>query len=258
MPVTKRSKRGTKRSVKRTRRSRRNRKSSNVSEWASLSCKRSLEDPAGQPGFNSNVLYNLMNVQLGDFERATSVASQYQHYRIKKVSVTFKPTFDSYIGAAGAVSKPNLYYMIDKAGAISTTVTLEGLKGMGARPKQLDEKNMTVSWSPSVLESAMYTPGVNNATPSKYAISPWLTTTGVPVQPGAFVPSGIDHLGLYWYVDQLSNPIGAQYTIEVECQFQFKKPLDSFAQSSTVEARPARVATRNNSPDGVVGGGDGI
>lgn len=255
MAPRKTKQRKSKKSARRVRRAR----SGNVPEWASLSCKRSLQTPAGQPGFNSNVLYNLMNTQLIDYERASAVGSQYQFYRMKKIAVTFKPTFDTYLGAAGAVSKPNLYYMIDKGGVISTNVTLEGLKAMGARPKQLDEKNLTISWAPSVLESVMYTAGLNNATPSKYQISPWLSTTAVPIQPGIYQASGIDHLGLYWYLDQLSNSIGAQYTIEVEVQFEFKKPNDGFLTTqSDVAAIPARVATRNTSPDGVVGGGDGI
>lgn len=240
---------------------RRFRKARDVPDMASLSCKRSLENDATSPptpGFNSNTLYSLMNTQLIDYDRAAIVASQYQHYRIKKITVTWKPTFDNYLAAGGAVTKPNLYYMIDKSGALPTNVTLEGLKQCGAKPRQLDEKNMSVSWRPSVLESAMYAPGAVAATQaSKYSISPWLTTNASPVQAGAFIPSGIDHLGIYWYVDQLQNPVGAQYTIEVEVQFQFKKPLNAF-EAGAPEAHKAKVATKNNSPDGVVGGGDGV
>lgn len=229
-----------------------------MAEWASLSCKRSLQSAPGVPGFNANTLYSLLNTQLVDYERASAVASQYQHYRMKRISITFKPTFDTFLAATGAVSKSNLYYMIDKSGVIPTNVTLEGLKQMGARPRQLDEKNMTISWSPSVLESVMYTGGLNNATPSRYTISPWLSTSAVPIQPGVFQASGIDHLGIYWFIDQLSNPIGVQYTIEVEVQFEFKKPNDGFITQSTTEAVKATVADRNTSPDGVVGGGDGV
>lgn len=233
------------------------RKAKDVPDLASLSVKRSLQTPQGNPGFATNTLYNLMNTQLIDYQRAVQVAAAYQHYRIKKIAVTFKPTFDTFTAAAGAVSKPNLYWMIDKSGSIPTNVNLEGLKQMGAKPKQLDEKNMTIAWRPSVLESAMYAGGGAGASSaSKYKISPWLTTTASNVSPGVFVPSGIDHLGLYWYVDQLANPVGMQYTVEVEVQFQFKKPLINIL--SSVSAIPAQVATLNDSPDGVVGGGDGI
>lgn len=234
------------------------RKARDVPEWASLSCKRSLTSAPGVSGFNSNTLYSLLDTQLIDYERAAAVGSQYQHYRMKKITITFKPTFDNYLAAGGAITKPNLYYMIDKSGVVPTNITLEGLKAMGAKPRQLDEKNMSISWRPSVLESVMYQGGVNNATPSRYLISPWLNTSAVPIQPGVFQASGIDHLGIYWYLDQLSNVPGAQYTVECEVQFEFKKPNDGFLTQSTVPAVAAIVAPRNTSPDGIVGGGDGV
>lgn len=233
----------------------RGRAARDVPDMASLSVKRSMEvgtPPA--PGFNTNTMYSLMNTQLIDYQRAVQVAAAYQHYRIKKITLTFKPTLDTFTN--GSSSKPNLYYMIDKSGTIPTNANLEALKQMGAKPIQLDEKNITVSWRPSVLESAMYAAGgVGAASSSKYKVSPWLATTANNVSPGAFVPSGIDHLGCYWYVDQLT-PLGYQYTIECEVQFQFKKPLINIL--SSVEAIPARVATLNDSADGVVGGGDGV
>lgn len=232
----------------------RSKRSSNVPDRASLSVKRSLSTSAG-PGFNSNTLYSLMNTQLLDYQRAVQVAAAYQHYRVKKIRMTFKPTLDTFVGAGGS-TKPNLYHMIDKSGSIPTNVSLEGLKQMGARPRQLDEKNLSFEWSPSVLESVMYASGgVGAASSSKYKISPWLTTTAENVSPGAFVPSAVDHLGCYWIVDQLA-PVGYQYTIECEVQFEFKKPLINILSATIAE--PARVATLNDSPDGIVGGGDGI
>jgi len=227
-----------------------------VPDMASLSCKRSMQTPGPPPapGFNTNTLYSLMNTQLIDYQRAVQVAAAYQHYRIKKITLTFKPTLDTFTN--GGSSKPNLYYMIDKSGAIPTNASLEALKQMGAKPIQLDEKNLTISWRPSVLESVMYAAGgVGAASSSKYKVSPWLTTTADNVSPGVFVPSGVDHLGCYWYVDQLA-PVGYQYTIECEVQFQFKKPLINL--TSSVAAIPAEVATLNDSNDGVVGGGDGV
>lgn len=228
------------------------RKAKDVLDMASLSVKRSLS-VGPNPGFATNVLYSLMNTQLTDFTRATQVAAAYQHYRIKKITLTFKPSSDTFTPTQA--TKPNLYYMIDKSGAIPTNATLEALKQMGAKPIQLDEKNLTVSWRPSVLESVMYASGgVGASSASKYQISPWLTTSADNVSPGVFIPSGIDHLGCYWYVDQLI-PQGYQYTVECEVQFQFKKPLINLV--SGVSAVPVNVAPINNSPDGIVGGGDG-
>jgi len=75
------------------------------------------------------------------------------------------------------------------------------------------------------------------------------------VSPGPFVASAIDHLGVYWYLDQ-SLPGGYQYAVECEVHFEFKKPLINLL--SSVEAVKAVPAQNNDSPDGVVGGGDGI
>jgi len=231
-------------------------KSRDVPDLASLSVKRSMNAGGSPPSqFNSNTIYSLMNTQLLDFPRAVQVAAAYQHYRIKKITLTFKPSSDSFI-TGGIATKPNLYFMIDKSGAIPTNTTLEGLKQMGAKPKQLDETNLTISWRPSVLESVMYASGgVGAASSSKYKISPWLTTTAQNISPGAFVASAVDHLGIYWYVDQLTAG-GYQYAVECEVQFQFKKPLINILQGSV--AVPALVAEINDSPDGVVGGGDGV
>lgn len=227
----------------------------NTPEYASLSVKRSINDGGNQ--FSSNRLYNLMNVQLADYPRAVQVARAYQHYRISRIAITFKPTLDTFAslpGPGNSSSKPRLYYMIDKAGAVPTNISLEGLKAMGARPRDLDERAIVVSWKPSVLEATMFQPGVATTAPSKYLLSPWLNTTSIPVQPGVFVPSGIDHLGLYWYCDMLIDQVGYQYSVEVEVQFQFKKPLTDIL--SSVPAVPASYAVINNSPDGIVGGND--
>ncbi|MBV6343310.1 hypothetical protein [Candidatus Magnetobacterium casense] len=223
----------------------------NVPDYAGLSAKRTIT--TGGVQFSSNTLYNLMNVQLADYPRAVQVAKAYQHYRIRKISVTFKPTLDTF-SSGGATSKARLYYMIDKSGSIPTNISLEGLKAMGARPRDLDEKNVTIAWSPSVLEGVMFQPGVATTAPSKYKVSPWLSTSSVPVQPGVFVPSGIDHLGLYWYLDMMIDTVGYQYAIEVEVQFEFKKPLTDIL--SSVAAKPAEYPLLNDSPDGIVGGTD--
>lgn len=225
---------------------------SGVPEYASLSVKRSLAGPVGG-NFGIGVLYSLMDTSLAQFPRAVQVAGAYQHYRIKRISVTFKPSFDSIVAQAGVVAtKPRLYWMIDKSGAIPTNIALEGLKAMGARPREIDEKPVVVSWAPSVLDATMN--AAPNSIASKYQVSPWLSTASVPVQPGVFVPSDVDHLGLYWFIDSLNNPIGQQFQIEVEVQFQFKKPLTNIL--SAVNAIKATFAAINDSPDGIVGGHD--
>lgn len=235
----------------------RTKRSGNVPEYASLSCKRTLQ--TGGANFQVNQLYNLMNTQLIDYQRAVQVAQAYQHYRIKNIKVTFKPTFDTFSqNAAQTMSKMHLYFMLDKSGSLPTNITLEGLKQQGARPFALDEKEKIVSWAPTVLESSMYVGGVGAAgSPAKYLTSPWLSTNANVVAPGVFQASGIDHLGLYWYCEQLITPGNTVYEVEVEVQFQFKKPLSANITGST-HAIPAEVAVLNDSKDGIVGGADGV
>lgn len=239
------------------------RKNNNVAEYASMSVKRSMTTTQGT-SFSPNTLYSLMNTTLSQFIRAQSVASAYQFYRIRKIALTVKPLYDSYtIDLSGTtaigVGKPNFYYMIDKSGALPSNISLEGLKAMGARPRQLDEKNITVSWSPSVLDLAMTaTTGTNTTQPAKYKISPWLNTNAATVGPGVWTPNDVDHLGIYWYIDQFASVYRTVplYNCEVEVQFEFKKPLTLLTSSN--EASPAVFPAVNDSKDGIIGGNDGV
>lgn len=229
---------------------RRNKRSSNVSEHASCSVKVSLADPQGQP-FLVNKMYDLHNINLAGYPRAVQIAQGYQFFRIKKASLTYKIGYDTYQAVAGGPTRPQFYYMLDKSQSIPATISLEGLKQMGARPSACDEKPIVRSWSPSVLTEEQTLAG---PTPSKYATSPWLNTNAANL--GAFVPSLVQHNGIYWYVQMDATAgVGYQYSVELELQFEFKKPLWTAAQSS-VPSIGAVPALLNNSPDGLVGGAD--
>ena len=229
-------------------------KATQVAEYASLSCKRSYT--TGQ----ANQLYSLMNTQLSQFDRAFGVAKFYQYYRMKNITMTFKPQMDTFANNTGiGYTKPYFYYMIDKSGALPSNVTLESLKQMGARPKVLDEKDIKVSWRPSVLEF-----GATNVTggiglPNKYQLSPWLTTNENGVTT-TWNPSTVDHLGIYYIaVSALigGTPPTVKFDVEVEVQFEFKKPLVENPQGApmAIAIEPAQI---NNSADGIVGGPDGV
>jgi len=232
-------------------------KRTNVPDKASLSETRTIV----APGTNNliNTLYSLMNTSLDQFTRAPLVAQGYQHYRIKNISLKFKPPFDSYVSTStSGYAKPYLYHMIDKSGAIPTNITLEGLKQMGARPRALDEKPLYISWSPSVLQDT-YTGAIAPVSQgSAYKISPWLNTSNLTVGT-PWNPSTVDHLGVYWFLE--APLIGAGlpfvYEIDVEVQFEFKKPLITRSTSS-VHAVAVELARENDSPDGIVGGPDGV
>lgn len=225
-------------------------KSSNVSEHASCSVKMSLTDAQGQP-FVVNRMYDVHAVTLSNFDRAVQVAKAYQFFRIKKIALTYKIGYDTYQAVAGGPTRPQHYYMLDKSQTIPINVSLEGLKQMGARPTACDEKPIVRSWAPTVLTEEQTLLG---PTAAQYRISPWLNTNQNNL--GAFAPSLVQHNGIYWYVQM--DAVGGvqyQYTVEMEVQFEFKKPLWTQALSAapSIGVKPALL---NDSPDGIVGGGD--
>lgn len=215
----------------------------NVPEYASCSVKRTIL-AAGGAAFATNTMYESHNVQLADFDRASHIAAAYQFYKIKQVTLTYKFPYDTFAqGLGNNVSRPNFYYMLDKAQAIPIGINLEGLKQMGARPRQCDEKPIVISWAPTVLTEDETLAG---PLPSQYKTSPWLSSD---VQ-------NVLHNGVYWYLDQQFPPVGGmQYQVEIEVQFEFKKPLWKAVEGGPT-AIGVQVAPLNNSPDGVVGGGD--
>lgn len=221
------------------------RKSNNVAEYASLSAKRTIQGAGAPPGtFLGNTMYEVHNIQLADYARPLNVSKAYQFYRLKHVKITYKFPYDTYNQAVGGASRPNFYYMLDKAQAIPAGINLEGLKQMGARPRQCDERPISISWSPTVLTVDETLAG---PLPSQYRTSPWLSTD---------VPT-VMHNGVYWFIEQLFPAGGfTQYQAEIEVQFEFKKPLWS-AQPGGPIARGVTVAVEDNSVDGIVGGIDG-
>lgn len=233
-------------------------KTSNVKDFASLSVNRTYAVPAGGPP-TANNMYSIMNTALDQYTRAINAAQAYQFYRIKNVTLKIKPQFDTYAFGTVGYGKPKLYYIFDKSGALPTTVTLESLKQMGARPRNLDEKALMISWAPSVLTADMSAPGgAPIIQAAQYKISPWLNTSANTISPGVWTPNSVDHLGVYFYVESTSygGTGGLPYQVDVEVQFEFKKPLWSAVGST--EAISLVPAVIDASPDGVEGGSDGI
>lgn len=264
MPIKKTSKRKSapRRRVyaRRPRRGLMAKKKYNTGEFASLSCTRTLTVAPGQPNATvTDQMFNYDNFTLADFSRAVQVVQGYQHYRITGIKLTFKPAYDTYQqnapGATANTQKPFLYYMIDKAGAIPNTITLEGLKNMGARPIAFKSRPLSVTWRPSVLQ--VIDQGTNPGLGTSYRVSPWLNTSDTPSQ-NNWVPSDVPHRGLFWYMEQPGAGAG-ETTVYVECelQFQFKKPLVADLTGAT-SARKLEYAKVDLSPDGVEGGSDGI
>lgn len=227
------------------------RKVRDVPDVASCSVKRTIT-PAAGGNYVTNTMYDIRDMELAAFERAGTIATGYQHFRIKKLTLTLKPVYDTYQQGVGLASRPNIYYMIDKSGAVPTNATLETLKQMGAKAHRFDEKPFTISWRPSVLTADQTAIGVVGS--SQYKISPWLSTNARPNQ-FPWLPSTVDHLGIFWYVEQLFGG-GTQYNAEIEAQFEFKKPLWEPPESSSPLSQKSIIAIQDASSDGIKDGPD--
>jgi len=202
-----------------------------VPEWASATESRSLTTITGA-NYQANQMYEYNGLELAQFNaRITQIAQAYQHYRIRKVTLEFKPQQDTFVPLAGApgtgINVPALYYMINKSGSIPPNPTAENLKQMGAKPIRFDDKVIKVSWRPSVLNDA--NSGLNLGVGTQYKVSPWLSTSANPLAPGVWIPSQVNHLGIYFQVDRTGLlPAGyaeLQYDVQVTIDVQFKKPL---------------------------------
>jgi len=171
-----------------------------------------------------NTMYVNRKFELADFPRASAIASNYASFKITRITMRFFPQTDTFAGSQGV---PTFYSMLDKHGAIPLNITLENLKQMGAKGRRFDDKTVSVSWRPAVLVSALQETGAPGVIGSaQYKLSPTLTTSATAYNPSLpWSPSTIDHLGIFWYVDQLAPTGENQYKVEVEAQFQFMRPL---------------------------------
>ena len=195
---------------------------SNVPEKASCS-----EVLAWQDG-ESNQIYGNIQLDLQDFHRAKLVAQAYQEYRITKLKWTFMPQFDTFAAttdATTALRVPNLYYMIDKTASLPPTISLPDMIGMGAKPRRFDDKNIIVSYSPGVSLAAGNTASAAFTAAAMTKTSPWLATNDL--LNGAWRPSQTAHSGLFYILDAGGLPGDGQYeyTVKVEAQFEFRRPL---------------------------------
>jgi len=179
-------------------------------------------------------MYGPSLMQLASFERATVVSQAYQEYRITGVKFKFTPRFDTFAATtdiATALSVPYLYYMIDRSGVIKPSPTLAMLQSMGAKPIRFDDKTVTVKYRPGVVQSVESGLTVGSSVLTKPMISPWLSTQR-DQSPGN-ATSLVDHRGLWFILDAKGLPgDGAyEYDVDIEVNFQFRKPLLPFANN---------------------------
>lgn len=219
----------------RKRRQMRRKGANGVAEWASASFTRSLFNPnpvIGPNIFSPNVTYRFYDCAIDQFPRAIPIASAYQQYRIKRITLKIRPLVDTFTAGA-AETVPQFYYQIDKIRALSPNVGLPSMKTMGCVPRRLDDSNLTVSWAPGVLDPATDN-AVGGLTFAKANISPWLNTTDNPFALPVAV-STVDHLGVIWHTEQLVGASG-NYTVECTIDVQFRKPAFEPTEGGPVTA----------------------
>lgn len=184
----------------------------------------SLSVSTNLSNLNTNQMYSRLNTSLDQFARAVQVAEAYQFYKITGITIKLTPRLDTYIGG-GASTVPYVYYMVDKSGSLPSNISVGNLIQMGAKPIRFDDKTVTIKWRPSVVQDVAFSAGGAPAgsSPAQYKLSPWLNTNANFITPGAWTPSTVDHLGVYWIVETSGS--NSLYDAIVTVDFAFKKPL---------------------------------
>lgn len=193
---------------------------------------------------NANTAYFDYATSLARCERASAIARGYQEFRIKKVEYHFIPMTDTFLPGQNTV--PQLYFRIDKTGALNDFTSVSQLVQTGCKPRRMDDKNIVVKFAPGVLTYAR--DAVNATNPwSEPKISPWLTTNKNNLSTVSWSASSIDHLGLAWFVEQI-NTGGAvtTYSLREVVHFEFRKPL---VLTTSSEEPPAIQAPLKASPE---------
>lgn len=173
---------------------------------------------------NANQIYSDYNTTLLQYARATAVAKGYQMFRIKKISYSLKPQADTFV-PNGNNLVPYLYYMIDRTASLSNFSSADQLRSVGAKPRRVDDKIITWSYRPSVLNASLDNQPSGTAVFQSYKISPWLPCNKNNYQPGIWEPNETDHLGCIWVVDQVNNAGAVTYELDFTVEFEFRKPM---------------------------------
>jgi len=190
------------------------------------SCSETLVLPVG----TTNAVYGPNPLDLATCKRASTIASQYQQYRITGITWRFRPHFDTFVATSDAATSyrvPQFFYLVDKALTVPTAgVTFDTLRQCGSKPIRFDDKIVKVSYRPGVTLNATSDTPVTGAN-AQLKTCPWLST-GLSDLQATWAPSQVFHNGLWFGLEvDLGIPGDGdyQYGVEVELQFEFRKPL---------------------------------
>jgi len=229
MANPRRGRRGGKRATKRKVQRKRVARKSTVAEKASLS------ETKGLSVLQTNQMYQQVALQLSNYPRAVNVAKAYQMYRIKSVKYVIQPLSDTFIAtgpAASGSTVPYLYYMIDRTKNLLAANTAQALKRAGARPHRIDERAVSFSYRPSVLQANLDVQTPITSSYTSYKMSPWLNTRDIS-QVGVWNPDSTDHQGIKFIVEN-SGGANVAFKCDMIVEFEFKKPSNDLTPSETM------------------------
>jgi len=112
---------------------------------------------------------------------------------------------------------------------------------MGAKPRRLDDKNLTVSYTPNInMFGNTFESGGGQVNALKPSYKPWLNThQNNPITTGTILDN-TPHYGHVTFIDQSIPGLEetAVCSLEVTATFEFKKPWD-LASQTVPEGTPA-------------------
>jgi len=202
-----------------------------VPEWATMS------ETNDFGSLNVGTYYNISDVQLAQFPRASSVAQGYAQFRIKSLKFTYQPLLDTF-PSTGNSQVPYLVWKINREGNSFAGLTYDWFLQNGAKPIRFDDKSVSVTYRPSVIYDTVEAgvPGVGNQSAAPKILQ-WLTTNKDPYTPG-FAPSQTSHAGHLVLVESQGSAIQMTYRMTVTAEFQFRKPLAAIPSSDAAGFKP--------------------
>jgi len=167
--------------------------------------------------------------------RPLAVAEQFALYRLAKVILKFKPNYDTFvsnpgfIGGAGPVSVPTLYWKMNRFADAPAGFVSDDLRALGSKPIRFDDKQITVGYRPNILVANASGGSVSG----QVKMTPWLNTDTVPDGAG-FAPSTTQHYGHFYIVECATNGNGATPvgTVEATLIYEFKNPRVKWSSES--------------------------
>lgn len=170
--------------------------------------------------------------------RARQLAALFGEYRIRKITYTFRPWFDTFTpgiatGGSNAVVVPTLYWRLNRYGDMPAAFNGDYMRAMGAKAIRLDDKVVSYSYAPNIIQAQQNVAGSSTAT---IKVSPWLSTDDL-VNDQAFTLSTAEHFGHTLFIEAAANGSGnggAAY-MDVKVVYEFRNPRLNASSSPALD-----------------------